>query len=126
MGAWGDLEGNVMAAPTPATSPLVDEVLEEAGKLSNELCPKTRAYHAIWLEGQEVNFSAEENAGFSDPLYQKHYLPRKFNTGFIFPPLPDVDIFPSDLAFVVSASNAHLAGYNLLPSPAPPTPPPNP
>ncbi len=59
IGACGDLERNVMAPPTPATSPLVDEVLEEARKLSNVLCPKTRAYHAIWLEGQQVNFSAE-------------------------------------------------------------------
>src|SRR5689334_16912193 len=35
--ACGDVERNVMAPPTPATSPLVDEVLEQALKLSNEL-----------------------------------------------------------------------------------------
>src|SRR5882724_8135241 len=39
--ACGDVERNVMAPPTPATSPLVDEVLEEARKLSNTLCPAT-------------------------------------------------------------------------------------
>ena len=114
IGACGDLERNVMAPPTPATSPLVDEVLEEARKLSNVLCPKTRAYHAIWLEGQQVNFSAEENAGFSDPLYEKRYLPRKFKTCFAFPPLNDVDIFTNDLGFVVISSNGRLEGYNLL------------
>src|SRR5436190_22608176 len=37
--ACGDVERNVMAPPTPATSPLVDHVLEEARKLSNVLCP---------------------------------------------------------------------------------------
>src|ERR1043165_1657248 len=36
--ACGDVERNVMAPPTPATSPLVDELLEEARKLSNVLC----------------------------------------------------------------------------------------
>src|SRR5947207_14730847 len=49
--ACGDVERNVMAPPTPATSPLVDQVIEEARKLSNALAPATRAYHQIWLEG---------------------------------------------------------------------------
>src|SRR3954468_18048311 len=76
--ACGDVERNVMAPPTPATSPLVDEVLEEARKLSNALCPSTPAYHSIWLDGHEVNLNGEANANFSDPLYGKRYLPRKF------------------------------------------------
>src|SRR2546427_4770670 len=50
LGACGDLERNVMAPPTPATSPLVEHVLEEARKLSQALLPITRAYHKIWLE----------------------------------------------------------------------------
>src|SRR3954465_9854340 len=33
--ACGDVERNVMAPPTPSTSPFVDEVLAEAKKLSN-------------------------------------------------------------------------------------------
>src|SRR2546427_10287446 len=45
--ACGDVERNVMAPPTPATSPLVDEVLAEARKLSDALCPRTPAYHGI-------------------------------------------------------------------------------
>src|SRR2546425_4590176 len=39
--ACGDVERNVMAPPTPATSPLVVQVLEEAHKLSDELAPRT-------------------------------------------------------------------------------------
>jgi sulfite reductase (NADPH) hemoprotein beta-component len=112
--ACGDVERNVMAPPTPATSPLVDEVLEEAQKLSNALCPKTPAYHSIWLDGQEVNLNAEANANFSDPLYGKRYLPRKFKTAFVIPPLNDIDIYTNDLGFVVIAENGKLAGYNLL------------
>src|SRR4051812_41462451 len=53
--ACGDVERNVMAPPTPATSPLVDHVIAEACKLSETLAPKTKAYHKIWLEGQALD-----------------------------------------------------------------------
>src|SRR5881394_1557472 len=49
--ACGDVNRNVMAPPTPATSPLVDEVIAQAARVSNALNPQTRAYHQIWLEG---------------------------------------------------------------------------
>src|SRR6266567_8470206 len=112
--ACGDVERNVMAPPTPATSPLVEQVLEEARKLSAVLCPATPAYHAIWLNGQELDLKGEANANFTDPLYGKRYLPRKFKTAFAFPPLNDIDIFTNDLGFVVIAENGRLIGYNLL------------
>src|SRR6266404_197151 len=112
--ACGDVERNVMAPPTPATSPLVDHVLEEARRLSDALAPKTRAYHSIWLDGQEIDLGPEANANFVDPLYGKRYLPRKFKTAFVIPPLNDVDIFTNDLGFVVIEENGKLIGYNLL------------
>src|SRR6266478_4337726 len=112
--ACGDVERNVMAPPTPATSPLVDYVLEQASKLSAALAPKTTAYHSIWLDGQEVDMGPEANANFVDPRYGKRYLPRKFKTAFVIPPLNDVDIFTNDLGFVVIADNGKLVGYNLL------------
>jgi len=112
--ACGDVERNVMAPPTPATSPLVDQVLEEARKLSHVLAPRTPAYHGIWLDGQELDLSAEANANFVDPLYGRNYLPRKFKTAFALPPLNDIDIFTNDLGFVVISENGKLAGYNLL------------
>jgi sulfite reductase (NADPH) hemoprotein beta-component len=112
--ACGDVERNVMAPPTPATSPLVDQVLAEARKLSDELAPKTPAYHKIWLEGRELDFSAEEQATFVDPLYGKRYLPRKFKTAFAIPPLNDIDVYTNDLGFVVLAENGRLVGYNVL------------
>jgi sulfite reductase (NADPH) hemoprotein beta-component len=112
--ACGDVERNVMAPPTPATSPLIDHVIEEARKLSNALSPATQAYHQIWLEGRQIDFPEDENKSYEDPLYGKHYLPRKFKTGFVIPPLNDIDIFTNDLGFIVIAENGELAGYNLL------------
>jgi len=112
--ACGDVERNVMAPPTPATNGLVESVLEEARKLSDALTPRTPAYHAIWLDGQKLDLGAEANASFSDPLYGKCYLPRKFKTGFAIPPLNDIDIFTHDLGFIVIEENGRLLGYNLL------------
>jgi len=112
--ACGDVERNVMAPPTPATSPLIDEVLQEARRLSDALCPNTPAYHGIWLDGQELDLNNAESSDFVDPLYRKTYLPRKFKTAFVIPPLNDVDIFTNDLGFVVIAEKGKLVGYNLL------------
>lgn len=112
--ACGDVERNVMAPPTPATSPFVAQVLEEAKKLSDALCPRTPGYHGIWLNGQQLDLNGEANAAFVDPLYGKQYLPRKFKTAFAIPPLNDIDIFTNDLGFIVIAENGRLVGYNML------------
>jgi sulfite reductase (NADPH) hemoprotein beta-component len=111
--ACGDVERNVMAPPTPATSPLVDHVLAEARRLSDALAPKTSAYHAIWIDGQELDLNNTSN-DFVDPLYGKRYLPRKFKTAFAIPPLNDIDIFTNDLGFIVIAEHGQLLGYNVL------------
>jgi len=110
--ACGDVARNVMAPPTPASSPLVDEVLAQAAHLSAVLSPATRAYHSIWLDGQELDLKPSEP--FVDPLYGASYLPRKFKTAFAFPPLNDVDVYANDLGFVVIEENGRLLGYNLL------------
>ncbi len=112
--ACGDVNRNVMAPPTPATSPLVDRVLAEARRLSGALTPKTPAYHSIWLEGKELDLQSPENAGFVDPLYGKTYLPRKFKVGFAIPPLNDVDVFTNDCGLIVIAEGENLLGYNFL------------
>jgi sulfite reductase (NADPH) hemoprotein beta-component len=114
IGACGDVVRNVMAPPTPATSPLVEQVLEEARRLSGQLVPRTPAYHAIWIEGKELDLRAEANAAFADPLYGKTYLPRKFKFAFAIPPLNDIDIFTNDAGFVVIEEQGRLAGYNVL------------
>jgi len=112
--ACGDVERNVMAPPTPATSPVVDEVLEEARSLSAKLAPRTPAYHSIWIDGQELDLKGQANTNFVDPLYGKRYLPRKFKTAFAIPPLNDIDIFTNDLGFIVITEEKKVVGYNLI------------
>src|SRR5208283_5287343 len=81
LAACGDVNRNVMAGPTPATSPLVDEVQRQAKTVSDALLPRTRAYHQIWVEGVPLKLT-EEDAKFADPLYGRSYLPRKFKVAF--------------------------------------------
>lgn len=114
LAACGDVERNVMAPPTPATSPVVDKVLAEARLLSGKLAPKTSAYHSIWIEGQELDLGRAAGEAFEDPLYGKRYLPRKFKTAFAVPPLNDIDIFTNDLGFVAIVENGEISGYNVL------------
>jgi sulfite reductase (NADPH) hemoprotein beta-component len=112
LAACGDVNRNVMAAPTPATSPVVDEIQRHAKLVSDALLPKTRAYHQIWVEGVELKLT-DEDANFVDPLYGKSYLPRKFKTAFAIPPLNDIDLFTNDCGFIAIVENGRLAGYNL-------------
>jgi sulfite reductase (NADPH) hemoprotein beta-component len=113
LAACGDVNRNVMAPSTPSTSRLVERVLEDARLLSTALLPQTRAYHQIWVEGQELNLTEEEEKDFADPLYGRTYLPRKFKTAFAIPPLNDIDVLTNCLGFVAIAEGDQLAGYNL-------------
>jgi len=114
LAACGDVNRNVMAPPTPATNGLGEAVLQDARRVSDALLPKTKAYHAIWVEGVQLDLEAAENKGFVDPLYGKTYLPRKFKTAFAIPPLNDVDVLTNDLGFIAIAdANGRLEGYNV-------------
>lgn len=112
LAACGDVNRNVMAPSTPATSPLVERVLDDARALSNALLPKTRAYHQIWVEGQPLNLT-DADPEFVDPLYGKTYLPRKFKAAFAIPPLNDIDLLTNDLGYIAIIENGQLLGYNL-------------
>jgi sulfite reductase (NADPH) hemoprotein beta-component len=114
LAACGDVNRNVMASPTPSTSALVEQVQEDARKTSDALLPKTAAYHQIWVEGVQLNLQDEAAKDFTDPLYGKTYLPRKFKTAFVIPPLNDIDVYTNCLGFVAIEENGKLAGYNLL------------
>ena len=113
LAACGDVNRNVMAPVTPATSPWVETILKQAHTISDSLLPLTPAYHDIWVEGVQLDLG-EKRKDFTDPLYGKTYLPRKFKIAFAIPPLNDVDIFANCLGFVAIVTNGKLEGYNLL------------
>ncbi|MGD0539422.1 MAG: NADPH-dependent assimilatory sulfite reductase hemoprotein subunit [Verrucomicrobiota bacterium] len=114
LAACGDVNRNVMAPPAPATNGLGEAVHAHAREVAAALSPRTRAYHAIWIEGVELNLEDPANRDFVDPLYGATYLPRKFKVGFAIPPLNDVDVFTNCCGFIAIADAAGaLRGFNL-------------
>lgn len=108
--ACGDVNRNVTVAVNPEETRLHRAVWEQAAALSEHLLPRTRAYHEIWLDGEQLPDSGEEE----EPLYGATYLPRKFKTGFAVPPYNDIDVFAQDLGFIAIAERGELIGYDVV------------
>ena len=107
--ACGDVNRNVMCNPNPFLSSIHEKVLKAAQDISAHLTPNTRAYHEIWLDGEKVVSTEEEQ----EPIYGKTYLPRKFKITIAVPPSNDVDIFANCLSFIAIVENDQLVGYNV-------------
>ncbi len=108
--ACGDVNRNVMCNPNPHQSRAHAAALGLARAISDHLMPRTAAYHEIWLDGEKVvDTEAEE-----EPIYGRHYLPRKFKTVVAVPPSNDVDVFAQDLGFIAITDEAgEVAGYDV-------------
>ncbi len=113
LAACGDVNRNVLAPPMPAFTKAREEVYADAHRVALALAPQTKAYHAIWIDGVQLDLEKPENKNFVDPLYGKTYLPRKFKIAFAIPPLNDTDIFTNCLGFIAVVENDKLVGYNL-------------
>ncbi|HEU6448397.1 MAG TPA: NADPH-dependent assimilatory sulfite reductase hemoprotein subunit [Verrucomicrobiae bacterium] len=113
LSACGDVNRNVLAPPTPAYTRAREQVYADCKRVAMELAPKTKAYHAIWIDGVQLDLNADDNKSFTDPLYGKYYLPRKFKTAFAIPPSNDIDIFTNDVGFIAIVENDQLVGYNI-------------
>jgi len=113
LAACGDVNRNVMAAPTPVQTTARAQMMEDVQAVVAAMAPKTGAYHSIWIDGVQLNLEDPKNKDFVDPLYGKTYLPRKFKTAFVIPPSNDMDVFTNDLGFIAVVENDKLLGYNL-------------
>ncbi|MFO1488673.1 MAG: NADPH-dependent assimilatory sulfite reductase hemoprotein subunit [Verrucomicrobiota bacterium] len=113
LAACGDVNRNVLAPPTPAYTKAREEVFADCHKVAMALAPQTKAYHSIWIDGEQLDLEKPENKNFVDPLYGKTYLPRKFKIAFAIPPVNDLDIFTNCLGFIAIIENDKLVGYNL-------------
>ena len=105
----GDVNRNVLCTSNPIESAVHKEAWEWASKISEHLLPKTRAYAEIWLDGEKVDSTQED-----EPILGTNYLPRKFKTTVVIPPHNDVDVHANDLNFVAIADGDKLVGFNVL------------
>ena len=107
--ACGDVNRNVMCNPNPFLSEIHAAVLKVSQDISQHLTPNTGAYHEIWLDGEKVVTSEQEE----EPIYGKTYLPRKFKITIAVPPSNDVDIYANDLSFIAIVDKDKLVGFNV-------------
>lgn len=111
LGACGDVVRNVMSCPLPAqTDPVRQAVEEVSQEISNHLTPRTKAYHEIWVDGEQIysNQDAEE------PIYGKTYLPRKFKIAVAPPSDNCVDVYTQDIGLIAVEEGGALKGFNVL------------
>ncbi|GIO23697.1 assimilatory sulfite reductase (NADPH) hemoprotein subunit [Oceanobacillus sp. J11TS1] len=111
LAACGDVNRNVMCNPNPDQSEVHAEVYEWSKVLSDYLSPRTNAYHEIWLDGEKVVDSKENEE--VEPMYGPVYLPRKFKIGLAVPPSNDIDVFSQDLGFIAILEDGRLQGFNV-------------
>ncbi|WHY64850.1 assimilatory sulfite reductase (NADPH) hemoprotein subunit [Neobacillus sp. SuZ13] len=109
--ACGDVNRNVMCSSNPYQSEIHAEIYEWSKKLSNDLLPRTRAYHEIWLDEEKVAGTPEIEE--VEPMYGPLYLPRKFKIGIAVPPGNDIDVFSQDLGFIAIVEDGKLIGFNV-------------
>jgi len=109
--ACGDVNRNVLSTANPYQSEVHTEVYNWAKKLSDDLLPRTRAYHEVWLDEEKVAGTPEiEDV---EPMYGPLYLPRKFKIGIAVPPANDIDVFSQDLGLIAIVEDGKLIGFNV-------------
>lgn len=109
--ACGDVNRNVLCTSNPYQSEIHTEVYEWAKKLSNDLLPRTRAYHQVWLDEEIVAGTPEVEE--VEPMYGPLYLPRKFKIAIAVPPTNDIDVFSNDLGLIAIVEDGKLIGFNV-------------
>ena len=119
LAACGDVERNIMCCPAPLHDHVRGQLQALADELAVHLCPRTSAYHEIWLTDPD---SGEETlvAGGADtqpveePIYGPTYLPRKFKTAIGLPDDNCVDLYANDLGLMAIVEDDRIVGYNVL------------
>ncbi len=99
LGACGDVNRNVMCSPVEGLDP--DHVTggrELALEIAEELAPRSSAYFQVFASDAEGQSLGPINS--DEPIYGRHYLPRKFKIGIAHPTDNSVDVLTQDIGFV--------------------------
>ena len=113
LAACGDVVRTVTTSPAPIREPVHQRLESDARRLSAHLLPSTRAYHEIWVDGEQWR-AGEAPEDPPDALYGACYLPRKFKVGVATPEDNTIDVLTNDLAIVPLWEDGRLTGYNFL------------
>jgi sulfite reductase (ferredoxin) len=126
LGACGDVNRNVMCCPAPYKSQIYQQTQALADQLAAHFAPRTRAYHETWLTdaatgdkqlvgGAPLDGNGTSGDGFDvEPIYGKHYMPRKFKIAIGYTFDNCVDLYANDLGLLAITQGGEIVGYNLL------------
>lgn len=111
IGGCGDVVRNVTCLAAPIKDKIHERIRADTKLIAKACTPKTSAYHEIWLDGENVARTPDnENV---EPLYGKFYLPRKFKIGLAVPEDNSIDVLTHDLAIILIFKGDELEGYNI-------------
>ena len=117
LAACGDVERNVMCCPAPVrNSPIHDQLQELADRVAEHFCPRTTAYHEIWLtdDGEKTLVAGGSDGHEIEPIYGSTYLPRKFKTGIALPSDNCIDLYAQDLGLMAIVRDGKIVGFNAV------------
>ncbi|HZZ73768.1 MAG TPA: NADPH-dependent assimilatory sulfite reductase hemoprotein subunit [Pirellulales bacterium] len=119
LAACGDVERNLMCCPAPYhQDPVHDQLQQLADSIAKHLCPRTKAYHELWVadpQTGEEHLAGGGSAGHEiEPIYGSTYLPRKFKTAVGLPGDNCVDLYANDLGLMAICDDFKIVGYNVV------------
>jgi sulfite reductase beta subunit-like hemoprotein len=109
LAACGDVSRNVMGCPAPVDDEAHAAVRAAARGIAEQLRPRSRAYHEIWLDGEKQVSTEDE-----EPFYGDVYLPRKFKAGVALSTDNCVDVWSQDVGLVALVEGRTIRGFNVL------------
>ena len=117
LAACGDVERNVMAPPAPLAHGAFVDARRLAQEIAADLCPRTNAYHQIWLDGERYETGDPEPDGV-ESFYGDAYLPRKLKTAIalVGDGLSDdtVDVHAQDVGLIAVAEGNRIGRVQIL------------
>lgn len=122
LAACGDVNRNVMCCPAPYAKNIYRETQALADQIALHFAPRTKAYHETWLTdtstGEKIaagGAAGQADDGFDvEPIYGKHYMPRKFKMAIGFDFDNCVDLYANDLGLMAITDGDKIIGYNVL------------
>jgi sulfite reductase (ferredoxin) len=118
-GACGDVVRNTIAPAAPIDDPAHRDAQQLAKEISNAFLARSTAYADIWLNDEKLDAvgtspSSTEPDSQEEPIYGRHYLPRKFKIAIAIPPRNDVDVYANDLGFIAHVEEGEVKGYTVV------------
>jgi sulfite reductase (ferredoxin) len=113
LGACGDVNRNTVCSPIDDLDPALPLASRElAHAIARELAPRSSTYCQIFLSDDAGRRLAPVTS--DEPLYGRHYLPRKFKVGIAHPHDNAVDLLTQDVGLLpVPAREGAGAEYDL-------------